>query len=240
MTYQNVLITGNSSGLGLAFTRHLLQQGTSVFGLSRRGCPLEDKRLSDIRCDMADLDSIAPALDELLGDTRTLDLVLLNAGILGEIRDLHETPVADIEHVMRINVWANKIVLDTLLSRSIACKQIVLISSGAGVNGNKGWGAYSLSKAALNMLTMLYAHEMPQSHLSALAPGLVDTAMQDYLCDETIKAVSDFPSLGRLRSARGTVDMPTPDVAAQKILDTLPELLKQASGSYSDIRSLAH
>lgn len=64
---------------------------------------------------------------------------------------------------MDINVWANKLIIDDLAARHVAPRRIVLISSGAGVVGNHGWGAYALSKAALNMLAQLYAHELPST-----------------------------------------------------------------------------
>ena len=236
--YTNVLITGNSSGIGLALTQALLGKGSVVYGLSRRGCPISHENLHDIRCDLGDLSSISHAMSALLEELKKLDLVVLNAGILGEIRSMPETPVSDIEDLMRINVWSNKVLLDWLITESIDCAQIVMISSGAAVNGNKGWSGYSLSKATLNMLTQLYAHEMPETHLSALAPGLVDTAMQDYLCDPAQADAENFPSLSRLREARGTEVMPTPDAAAQKLLTAFPQLLLEVSGSFRDIRTM--
>ncbi|HBR98455.1 MAG TPA: alcohol dehydrogenase [Gammaproteobacteria bacterium] len=237
MTYANALVTGNSSGLGLGFTRVLLEAGTEVYGLSRRGCPLEHTRLHDQRADLSELAAIPDAVNTLLSETTSLDLVLLNAGLLGDIQDLHTTPVSTLEDLMRVNVWANKVLLDALIACNIPCKQIVLISSGAAVNGNRGWGGYSLSKATLNMLTMLYAHEMPDSHFCALAPGLVDTAMQDYLCDPSRIDAKTYTSLARLRAARGTDAMPGPDDAAKTIINSLPLLQRENSGSFIDIRT---
>ena len=78
---------------------------------------------------------------------------------------------------MKINVWSNKVICDWLLKSIPEIYQIVFMSSGAAVNGNRGWGSYSLSKATLNMLAKLYAAEAKQTHFSALAPGLVDTAI---------------------------------------------------------------
>ena len=86
--------------------------------------------------------------------------------------------------------------------------QIVMIFSGATVLGNRGWPGYGLSKAALNMLAKLYAHDFPDTHISALAPGIIDTAMMEHLCVEA--DAEAYPALKRLRDARGTPDMPTP------------------------------
>ena len=235
----HVLITGNSSGIGRAFTEQYLARGAQVYGLSRRGFGGQHARLHDIRCDLGRLELIPTALDALLDGVTRLDLVLLNAGILGEIRELHQTSMESIERVMAINVWANKVLLDWLIAQRIEVGQIVLISSGAAVVGGKGWGAYSLSKATLNMLTQLYAHEFPNSHLSAVAPGLVDTAMQDYLCDEKTVDGERYPSLQRLRAARGSDAMPQPGDAAARIIGQLERIRREMpSGAFVDIRDL--
>ena len=233
-----VLVTGNSSGLGHGFTEVYLARGWTVHGLSRRGCDGLAGDLHDVTCDLGDADAIAPALDQLLAGVERLDLAILNAGVLGPIRDLADTPVATLEEVMRINVWANKRILDWLLSRPLPVDRVVLVSSGAAVNGHRGWGAYALSKATLNMLTQLYAHEFPDSQLLAVAPGLVDTAMQAELCDPARTDATRYPSLRRLRDARGTDAMPDPRAAAERIADLLPALAGRPSGSFVDVRDL--
>lgn len=233
----NVFITGNSSGLGLAFTRHYLAHDWTVLGMSRRGCPLHHAYLHDVQVDLANAKAVPGALDQLLGESAHLDLVILNAGILGDIHLLTKTPLSAIKPVMDINVWANKLMLDWLHHSGIKVDQVILMSSGAAVNGNKGWNAYALSKATLNMLTQLYAAEFPESHLIALAPGLVDTDMQAYLADNV--DTEQYPSVGRLVAARGSDAMPSADEAAKKIariIPTLPGLFD--SGSFVDIRKL--
>jgi len=233
----NVLITGNSSGLGLGLTRRLLADDAIVWGLSRRGCPIHDNDgLRDRKVDLGNLGNLEHHLERLLSDCLRLDLVVLNAGILGRIRPISETDVHDIEHLMRVNVWANKFMLDWLIERAIPVRQVVAISSGAAVNMNYGWGGYSLSKAALNNLIRLYAPEMPDTHLTALAPGLVDTAMQDYLCGEVDSA--EFPSVEKLVDARGSDAMPDPDAAAATVLGLLDRLREGESGQFVDVRAL--
>ena len=230
-----VFITGHSRGLGAALCRHYLESGSQVFGLSRSMLDDAHPGLAQVACDLAERDAIAPALDALLAQAGTLDLAYLNAGVLGRIANLHETSLADIETVMDINVWANKVMLDWLARQSPPARQIILMSSGAAVVGMHGWGAYALSKATLNMLAMLYAQEMPASHLVALAPGLVDTDMQALLREVDGAA---FPSVLRLRHAQGTADMPTPAVAAARIAALAGDLMRYPSGSYVDIRKL--
>ena len=236
----NVFITGNSSGLGLALAESLLERDAIVWGMSRRGCALaehDDDGIRDRKQDIGNLNHLEEGLDRLLSDCQRLDLVVLNAGILGRIQEISHTDVHDLEHMMRVNVWANKLILDWFIERQIPIDQVVAISSGAAVNMSYGWGGYSLSKAALNNLIKLYAPEMPDTHLISFAPGLVDTSMQDYLCGEVDS--EEFPSVQKLKDARGSENMPEPRQAADRILDLLDDLKENHdSGDFVDIRNI--
>jgi NAD(P)-dependent dehydrogenase (short-subunit alcohol dehydrogenase family) len=228
------LVTGTSSGLGRGLAGQLQQRGWRVYGCSRRGCDIAGVR--DVQVDLSDHERIDEALTGLLDDSPRLDLVVLNAGVLGEIRDMTQTPLADLQRIMDINVWANKVILDWLHAWERPLGQVVLVSSGAAVLGNRGWGGYALSKATLNMLARLYAHEFPATHICALAPGIIDTSMMDYLCNEA--DAKRFPALGRLRRARGTAAMPDADAAAQRLVEVLPALRERPSGDFVDIREI--
>ena len=233
---QTIFITGNSSGLGYGLTRAYLQRGETVYGCSRSGCRGLEGKLFDHQCDLANLEQIPDQLDRFLGRLQQLDLVILNAGVLGDIGDLHETPLANIQNTFDINVWANKIILDWLHAQTFQLSQIVLISSGAAVNGNRGWNGYALSKATLNMMTMQYAHEFPGTHMTAFAPGLVHTSMQDTLCNEV--DASKFPSINALKSALGTDAMPEPEAAGELIAKAFDQLSRYPSGSFIDLRKM--
>ena len=233
---RRLFITGNSSGLGYALTRHYLEQDWRVSGCSRRGCEGLGGFLSDMRCDLTDFEGIPVSLEDLLGAAHKLDLVILNAGILGEIREISKTPLADIQRIMDSNVWANKVILDWLIHSGLEVAQVIMISSGASVLGNRGWGGYALSKAALNMLAKLYAHEMPDTHIVSLAPGLIDSDMMSYLCEEA--DAEKFPALNRLREARDSEAMQTPAEAAENIASVVGQLREFESGSFVDIRQI--
>jgi NAD(P)-dependent dehydrogenase (short-subunit alcohol dehydrogenase family) len=230
----HALITGTSSGLGRGLATRLLQRGAQVYGCSRRPSGLPG--LVETNVDLTDHAAVPRHLESLLGESPALQLVVLNAGTLGQIRDISATPLEDLKRVMEVNVWANKTVLDWLGQSGRPVDQIVMISSGASVLGNRGWNGYALSKAALNMLARLYAHEFPDSHLCALAPGIIDTAMMDHLCGEA--DASRFPALRRLQQARGTSAMPVPGEAAEQILSVLDDLRGYPSGSFVDIRQI--
>lgn len=231
----NIFITGHSRGLGAALTAHALASGHSVYGLSRSVLDEPHPALRQQRCDLAEHHAIVPALAGLVPPDTALDLVYLNAGVLGRIAALRDTPLCDIATVMNINVWANKLIIDWLAARATRPQRIVLISSGAGVVGHHGWGAYALSKATLNMLAQLYAHELPATQLLALAPGLVDTDMQAALRQVDADC---FPSVKRLHAAQGSAAMPAPAAVAARIAAAEGQLAVLPSGSFVDLRTM--
>jgi NAD(P)-dependent dehydrogenase (short-subunit alcohol dehydrogenase family) len=234
-----VFITGVSSGIGAGLGQEYLSQGQSVYGVSRRA---PDRLMSEDQfhfapLDVADHGAVPGTLRTLLEGVSDLELVVLNAGVLGELQDLHEVSLDELKRLMEINLWSNKTILDTLFSMDIPIKQVIGMSSGASVNGNRGWAGYALSKAALNMMMKLYAAERNATHFCAFAPGLVDTPMQDYLCEEV--NAEKYPSVKVIRSKRGTPHMPSPDEAARQMMAVFPRLPRMiASGSFVDIRKL--
>ncbi|MES9988256.1 MAG: SDR family NAD(P)-dependent oxidoreductase [Candidatus Thiodiazotropha endolucinida] len=235
MDKKNALITGNSSGLGLGLSKVLLARGYRIFGCSRRGCDLPGE-VVDVHCDLTDFDAIAEKFEQLLQGIETLELVVLNAGILGEIKHISKTSLDELQQIMDINLWPNKIILDWLLQSHIKVDQILLLSSGAAILGNKGWGGYALSKCALNMLGRLYAHEFPATHIASIAPGLIESDMMDYLCTQADS--EEYPALQRLQQARRDGAVLSPLQGAERILETLSRLKEFESGSYIDLRQI--
>lgn len=235
---KNIFITGVSSGIGHGLAAEYLQRGHVVYGVSRRE-PHDLKALKNFHfaeLDLTDYEKQPAICETLLQNAAELDLVVLNAGILSPIRDMVETPLADLREAIEINVWANKVLLDWLITSGKTIHQVVGISSGAAVNGHRGWNGYSLSKAALNMLIQLYAAEQPHIHFTALAPGLIDTDMQAYMSG--LPHDERFPSVNFLREARGTDAMPSPEQAAPMLIKAFEVVKQEKSGNFFDIREL--
>ncbi len=238
MTTKKVLVTGVSRGFGKALAETALLQGCRVVGVGRR-CPasLEDREAFEfIRADLAALETIGTKLARGLGKKNSPDVVFLNAGVGGPIGSSGEVSVGEIESVLRINTLANKVVLDALLERSSQPAQVVGISSGASFNGSGGWLAYSMSKAALNLLLRVYSHEFPRTHFSAVAPGIVRTAMTESICEQPLD--ERFPANARIRKAFEEGRAHDPDNAAERLWELLPAILAQPSGAYVDVRNL--
>lgn len=234
---ETIYITGVSSGLGQGLAQVYLEQGATVYGCSRR----EPNRLVEWglhfqAIDLSDADTGEALLNKQIQGVDHFDRVILNAAKLGKIRDMQDTPLTDLRETMEINLWANKWILDAIFSKSRTVTQVVAISSGASKSGSRGWNGYSLSKAALNMLVKLYAGERPETHFTSLAPGLVDTAMQDYLT--TLPEDDRYPPIEVLKAAKGTEKMPDGETCARKLINAFSKLLQLESGGYADIRQL--
>jgi len=227
----NLFITGIGSGLGKALVEEAISRGYKVYALSRHLPESLERKVKFVRCDLKELERVQSKVMKLLESVESLDLVILNAGVLGGFGDMHDIPLHRFYEVMDVNVWANKVILDTLIDMKIPVKQVIAISSGAAHNCNRGWNAYSISKAALNCLVKLYAREMENTHLVALAPGLVLTPM----LEEVMKQDPEkYPSVKRIREA----DKRTPEEAAKLILDLLRKLREFESGSFVDVRKI--
>lgn len=244
-----VFITGTSRGLGKGLAKAFLEEH-NVIGLARSESSLIKEfpaKYEHIYFNLEYLSKIEPTLEDFFERKRQqypieIHYVILNSGVLGEIKDIQDTSLEEIQRVMNINLWANKIILDTIFrlekKRIIqGPSKILAISSGASISGNRGWNAYALSKASLNMLIKLYASEVPNKQFISLAPGLVHTEMQDMILQQNID-LEKYPSFKRLIEARGTELMPGPDEVGLKIYQMLNKIFSFESGSYVDIRKL--
>lgn len=236
----NILITGCSSGLGYGLAAHYLNRGHKVFGISRSSNEELNRHshFSHLSLDLSEFEEICTKIPVFLKNITVMDKVILNAGILNAIKDLKDTGIEEIKKAMDVNVWANKALIDVLFNLFDSIHQIVAISSGAAVSGTRGWNAYSLSKATLNMLIDLYSREHPHTHFCALAPGLIETGMQDYLNSLPKSYEEKFPMVKILKDARGTDKMPKPREAAVIIADAIQEVRSYESGRFLDVREL--
>lgn len=227
---KNILITGCSSGLGLALTNLYLDKGYKVFGISRNKPQINHKNFFFNSFDLTNVSAIKSSLSKFITSIKHIDIVYLNAGMLGEIKSSLDINTNELEEVYKLNVYANKEILDILAT--IETKIVIAISSGASINASKGWASYSLSKAGVNMLISLYAKELLETKLFAIAPGVIETPMTDYIrfkIDDNI-----YTSAKKLKEG----EIQTPSTAAQRLDNITSTLYKYESGSFLDVRKL--
>ena len=227
---KNVLITGCNKGLGLALSKLYLSIGYNVYGISRTKPQIQHENFHFELFDLSNIDGIKDGLTQFIIQAEEFEMVFLNAGKLGEIKSSIDISTKQLRDVYEINVYANKEILDILYN--IKVDNIVAISSGASKNGSKGWASYSLSKAGLNMLINLYSKELTKTKLIALAPGVIETSMTDYIRFD----IDDekFPSAKKLK--QGKIQSATE--AANSIFEFTKKIDTINSGEFIDIRNL--
>ena len=201
-TGKRVFITGVSSGIGEALTELHLKHGYTVFGTSRRE-PYRFMSHPNFRFRSFDLSKTGDMGDLFKGPfaeilSRGVDVLFLNAGISGNVPARgEEFSVAEVQHVLNVNVLANKAILDLILASAHRPATCVLSASMAGVRFRAGTLTYSLSKAALAALGGVYAEENPDIFFAVLGLCNVDTGLSRQVSFS--QRTADFPDLRSLQ-----------------------------------------
>ncbi|WP_290055889.1 SDR family NAD(P)-dependent oxidoreductase [Amycolatopsis solani] len=174
------LVTGASAGLGRALAQALVSRKWTVVGDGRDAAALSaaarEIGFTAVPGDVADPAHRA----QLAGACPALDLLVNNASSLGvsPLPALGSYPLADLENVYRVNVFAPLALTQLLLPALTASRgTIVDISSDAAVEAYEGWGGYGSAKAALDQLTAVLGAEHPDLAVYAVDPGDLRTAM---------------------------------------------------------------
>lgn len=227
---KNILITGCSSGLGLALTNYYLEHGYIVYGISRKKPNIKNDNFYFKEFDLSQIDTIKSSISNFITEIIDIEVVYLNAGMLGEIKEMTKLSSEHIKEVLDLNVFANKELLDILFPMKV--NNIIGISSGASKNGSKGWGAYSLSKSSLNMLLNLYAKEMTNTKILAVAPGVIETPMTDFIRFKVDDEV--FTSAKVLKEG----NIQKPKDASKRLHQVIEKRDNFESGSFIDVRDI--
>ena len=185
------VVTGASRGIGYQAAKGFAAAGAHVIAVARTVGGLEELD-DDIQAaggsatlvpldlkDMEGIDRLGAAISERWGK---LDVLLGNAGTLGQLSPLGHIPPKVWDEVMTVNVTANwRLIrsLDPLLRLSDAGRAL-FVSSGAAANCRPYWGPYSVSKAALEALVRTYAGEVRKTavRVAAIDPGRTRTSMR--------------------------------------------------------------
>jgi NAD(P)-dependent dehydrogenase (short-subunit alcohol dehydrogenase family) len=185
------LITGASRGIGRAAGIALAKAGAHVILVARTVGGLEeaDDEIQKIGgtatlvpMNLRDGDAIDRLGASIFERWGKLDAFLGNAGVLGQLTPLAHLEPKTFQEVMEVNVTANwRLIrsLDPLLRLSDAGR-VLFITSGAARKHTPYWGAYSVSKAALESLALTYAAECEGTKVKVnlINPGPMRTAMR--------------------------------------------------------------
>ncbi len=219
--FRTALVTGAASGLGAAFVSMLAAEGVEVWGTSRRRERVPDREgFHGLALELADVDSIARAWEEVERASGGVDLVINNAGegVFAAFLEL-----TDAEHARQIEVLLcgpaalARRALRHMSARGGGC--LVNVTSIAGEFPVPYLAAYSAAKAGLSALTAAMLLE------SGHAPvRLIDFRPGDYRTrfNEAMRPPADDPAQARARRVWNRLEAllrraPTPDRAARDL-----------------------
>jgi NAD(P)-dependent dehydrogenase (short-subunit alcohol dehydrogenase family) len=203
LTKKGALVTGASRGLGAALARALAKRGARVVLVARGR-----EELMQVAAEIRAAGGEAHALVEDVGDKRAahriagaaqalvgpLELVVHNASSLGPVplAPLADTDCEELERVLAVNLVGPFRLTKALVGAMMLHGRgvVVHVSSDAAVAAYPRWGAYGVSKAALDHLSRIWAAELDGTGVRfvSIDPGEMDTAMHAAALPEADKA----------------------------------------------------
>ncbi len=177
------VVTGSSSGIGLATCCALLDAGASVFGLSRRETPIAHERFRWLKTDVTIESEIDRAFEAIFTEHGRVDLLVNNAGF-GFFSDIELIDPAEWRKLIDTNLTAMFLCSRKVVPSMKAAGRgmIVNIGSVAGKRGIKGGTAYCASKFAVNGFSESLMEELRGFgiRVACLNPGSVMTEFFDH------------------------------------------------------------
>jgi benzil reductase ((S)-benzoin forming) len=238
---KKIFITGTSRGIGKALTETLLEQdNVFVEGYSRE-CSIDNPQYKHFTVDLTTHQGLSEVGFD--NEEQAQCLVLINnAGTLGEIDYIGKVSDLSLERGVYLNLTVPMVLTNRFLKtfETFSGQLIIInISSGAAWNPYDGWGMYCATKAGLDMFAGVLDKELKLKqrqnvHIFSVAPGVVDTAMQDQI---RASKEEGFSSLQRFHSLKHDGALQNTNHVASRLIKLIqtPELFQQFKVDISDL-----
>jgi NAD(P)-dependent dehydrogenase (short-subunit alcohol dehydrogenase family) len=208
---QVALVTGGSTGIGLATAQAFAQSGAAVVLADRNEKALTAavKALEDaghqaiaVSCDVSDEAQAAAMVERTVATFGQLDMAYNNAGILGPMGPMMEETAAGFDEVSAVNlrgVWTC-MKHELLQMKKQGAGAIVNCSSLGGLVGLPGRAAYHATKHGVIGLTKTAALDVATQgiRVNAVCPGCIDTPMGDSIDPAAMKEFLKDQPIGRM------------------------------------------
>jgi len=218
------LVTGASRGIGAATAEALAAAGAHVILVSRSATALEEveERIhaaggsaTIAPLDLTDGESIGKLAGAVAGRWEKLDILVLNAAMLGSLSPVQDIDPKEYSRLLSLNLLANQALIaafDPLL-RKAERADVVALTSSVGSEPRAFWGAYGSSKAALEILLGSYADETEYTgrfKVHIIDPGATRTRMRALAFPgEEPESVKPPEAVARGIVTRLSADVPT-------------------------------
>jgi NAD(P)-dependent dehydrogenase (short-subunit alcohol dehydrogenase family) len=205
LTGKIAVITGGSSGIGLATAQRFVAEGAYVFITGRRQAELDaavervGRNVRGVSGDVAKLADLDRLYDTVRTETGRLDIVFANAGG-GEWAPLGAITEEHFEKTFTVNVKGTLFTVQKALPLLHAGGSIILTGSIAGVKGFPAFGVYSATKAAIRSFVRSWTSELKDRHIRAnvISPGAIDPPILAPLPKEAIAQILATVPMGRM------------------------------------------
>ena len=188
---KTAVITGGTKGLGKALCLRFAEEGAQV-ALCGRSVDLINRARLELstygvrvlaeQCDISDADQVQSFAEHVLEEFSTIDVLINNAALLGPRVPIAEYSTVRWDHVLQVNVHGLFYVTKTFLPAMIHQRSgsIINVASSVGKQGRAGWGAYAVSKFALEGFTQTLAEEVRTQgiRVNSVNPGAMATEMR--------------------------------------------------------------
>ena len=187
------LVTGASRGIGAATAEALGRAGAHVILTARTAGGLEEveERIHQAGgsatiapLDLAENDSIARLAEAISGRWQALDILVLNAAMLGTLAPVPAVDAKEFARLLTLNLMAQQQMIaafDPML-RAAPGGRLIGLTSSVAATPRAYWGAYGASKAALETLLLAYAEEIANispARVAIVNPGATATKMRE-------------------------------------------------------------
>lgn len=182
-TNKNVLITGGTTGIGLATAKEFIKEGANVWitgrnseNLKNAATEINSPKLKTIVADTANLSDLTQLEKTFAESGNKLDTLFLNAGI-ATFTSIEEVTEADFDAQFNTNVKGHFFTLQKLLPHLAEGSSVIFTSSTVATAANLGSSIYSATKGALNKIAQVAANELAgrKIRVNILSPGPVST-----------------------------------------------------------------
>jgi NAD(P)-dependent dehydrogenase (short-subunit alcohol dehydrogenase family) len=185
------VVTGGSTGIGLATAQRFVQEGAHVFIAGRREAELAKaakligRNVATVQCDVAKLDDLDRLFGRVKEEKGRVDVLFANSGVM-ELQSIDEITPEHFDKIFSVNVRGLLFTVQKALPLMGRGGSIILNASIGSIKAFPGYSVYGASKAAVRSFARTWMLELKDRgiRVNAISPGPIDTPIFDAAAKE--------------------------------------------------------